>query len=218
MVDQEEARLENSEAILRNLVSEFKAHGIKIKVVDDDTIAYKGVRFDLLDSPTDTLNGVIYLESPSRQVIPIREENLVEGVKSIMQYVESQTENPIGKRKKLWLNGARKGVRKHTMLSKNESVPSFGQMMKSVKDGSFVSKAYLPYDYLPISDGTEQFHVNRKLNGESYHTQHFNTYHTYRLYCEALIERGWEMGREYLDYNDAGGISGATVTFYKETD
>lgn len=510
MVDQEEARLENSEAILRNLVSEFKAQGIKIKVVDEDTIAYKGVQFDLLDSPTDTLNGIIYLESPSRQVIPIREENLVEGVESIMQYVESQKENPLRKWKKvkmsknirghlddadqirqpirdwytstypdddlgmnlsditfhdlhtgisqgldvydhigvgdsivrerlfdrlaelksvsydaiydMWLNGARKGmrkssivnvrsasisnftlngeivdvfltddgvyiglssnydnqghydnsdgsllyvsslenvyhalfgsgwaytfeemtesfntfaspeevnrvrdylahlgyqeqriqtfgdgkgwddyrastkkskklsknsinaladriamdcqcdsaevhnlngedilmmpvmdsdceyyyeeydiyqeemdgvtyncvnlsrmnkgVRKHTMLSKNmkESVPSFSQMMKSVKDGSFVSKAYLPYDYPPISDGTEQYHVNRKLNGESYYTQHFHTYHTYSLYCEALIEGGWEKGKEYLDYNDAGGISGATVTFYKETD
>ena len=102
--------------------------------------------------------------------------------------------------------------------SAKKSVLSFSQMMKSVKDGSFVSKAYLPYDYPPISDGTEQYHVNRKLNGESYYTQHFHTYHTYSLYCEALIEGGWEKGKEYLDYNDAGGISGATVTFYKETD
>lgn len=102
--------------------------------------------------------------------------------------------------------------------SAKKSIPSFSQMMKSVRDGSFVSKAYLPYDYPPISDGTEQYHVNRKLNGESYYTQHFNTYHTYSLYCESLIEGGWEKGKEYLDYNDAGGISGATVTFYKETD
>lgn len=102
--------------------------------------------------------------------------------------------------------------------SAKKSAPTFSQMMKSVKDGSFVSKAYLPYDYPPISDGTEQYHVNRKLNGESYYTQHFNTYHTYSLYCESLIEGGWEKGKEYLDYNDAGGISGATVTFYKETD
>lgn len=110
MVDQEEARLENSEAILRNLVSEFKAQGIKIKVVDEDTIAYKGIQFDLLDSPTDTLNGVIYLESPSRQVIPIREENLGEGVESIMQYVESQKENPLRKWKKVKMS---KNIRGH---------------------------------------------------------------------------------------------------------
>lgn len=110
MVDQEEARLENSEAILRNLVSEFKAQGIKIKVVDEDTIAYKGVQFDLLDSPTDTLNGIIYLESPSRQVIPIREENLGEGVESIMQYVESQKENPLRKWKKVKMS---KNIRGH---------------------------------------------------------------------------------------------------------
>ena len=101
MVDQEEARLENSEAILHNLIGEFRRQKIKIKVVDDDSISYKGVQFDLMNAPTDTLNGVIYLESPSRQVIPIREENLAEGVESIMQYVESQTENPIGKREKL---------------------------------------------------------------------------------------------------------------------
>ena len=101
MVDQEEARLENSEVILHNLIGEFRRQKIKIKVVDDDSISYKGIQFDLLDSPTDTLNGIIYLESPSRQVIPIREENLAEGVESIMQYVASQTENPIGKREKL---------------------------------------------------------------------------------------------------------------------
>ena len=110
MVDQEEQRLLNSEAILRNLVSEFKAQGIKIKIVDEDTIAYKGVQFDLLDSPTDTLNGIIYLESPSRQVIPIREENLVEGVESIMQYVESQKENPLRKWKKVKMS---KNIRGH---------------------------------------------------------------------------------------------------------
>lgn len=101
MVDQEEARLENSEVILHNLIGEFRRQKIKIKVVDDDSISYKGIQFDLMDSPTDTLNGIIYLESPSRQVIPIREENLAEGVESIMQYVASQTENPIGKREKL---------------------------------------------------------------------------------------------------------------------
>lgn len=101
MVDQEEARLENSEVILHNLIGEFRRQNIKIKVVDEDSISYKGIQFDLLDSPTDTLNGIIYLESPSRQVIPIREENLAEGVESIMQYVASQTENPIGKREKL---------------------------------------------------------------------------------------------------------------------
>lgn len=257
MVDQEEARLENSEAILRNLVSEFKAQGIKIKIVDEDTIAYKGVQFDLLDSPTDTLNGIIYLESPSRQVIPIREENLVEGVESIMQYVESQKENPLRKWKKvkmsknirghlddadqirqpirdwytsaypdddlgmnlsditfhdlhtgisqgldvydhigvgdsivrerlferlaelksvsyntiydMWLNGARKGMRKSKKLSKNESMPSFSQMMKSVKDGSFkakeISKGASAYAIFEIDGYDERLTRAQSLEG-----------------------------------------------------
>lgn len=92
MVDQEEQRLLNSEAILRNLLAEFKRQGIKVRKIDEDTFSYKGVHFDLQDAPTDTLNGIVYLIAPSKQTIPVREENLAETVKMIVDYVENQHE------------------------------------------------------------------------------------------------------------------------------
>lgn len=92
MVDQEEQRLLNSEAILRNLMAEFKRQGIKVRKIDEDTFSYKGVHFDLQDAPTDTLNGIVYLIAPSKQTIPVREENLAETVKMVVDYVENQHE------------------------------------------------------------------------------------------------------------------------------
>lgn len=92
MVDQEEQRLLNSEAILRNLIAEFKRQGIKVRKIDEDTFSYKGVHFDLQDAPTDTLNGIVYLIAPSKQTIPVREENLAETVKMVVDYVENQHE------------------------------------------------------------------------------------------------------------------------------
>lgn len=144
MVDQEEARLENSEAILRNLVSEFKAQGIKIKVVDEDTIAYKGVQFDLMDTPTDTLNGIIYLISPSNQSIPVREENLAETVKMVVDYVEQQR--------------MQKSLRKGASAYATFEIEDFDNRFFRANDGHIF---YCPCGRGTISTYTNSIDVNR---------------------------------------------------------